>query len=676
MAKQTEALKEVYDRAIKRANDAYTFERDNVRDGREDQRFYFGEQWDEAAKKARGADRPMLTVNRLGTFVRQVTGDIRQSPPAVKVLPSGGQASQEKAEIYSGMIRSIEAKSDASACYEKAASNAAQAGQGAFRVLTRYCNDRNFDQELYIEPIADPFAVLIDPFARAPDKSDMEFGYVLERMSKDGFKAKYKDAISPDDFPVQPDEKGTTFRWLVGESVRVAEYWEKQTEKTTLYELEDGTTTDKLPKGVKAKRERQVEVATIVSYVMSGAEILSGPHAWAGKYIPICFIPGEETTIDGATKRKGMVRDAKDPQRLLNYARTTEAETTALQPKAPFTVTVDQIKGYEAIWKSAGTKNHPYLPYNYNANAGPNQAPQRSQPPQMSSGLQSLSATAGQDLHDVIGIYPASLGERSNETSGVAIRARQHEGDTGSNYIPDNTKRAIAYCGRILCDMIPHIYDTQRIVRLLEESGDHAMAKINADPGEQSQGNLTVVEDLKGEYDVVVSTGPSYLTRQQEMADTMVELSRNLPIIGQAAPDLLVKALNFPGGDEIAERITPPQFKKDKQGNPLPPPPPTPDDEKAVAEAEKAKAEAEGKQLENLTAALGLLQNLQGIPQIIQAMQQQLAQLSGAGQGPPPGGPPMGPPDGGGGLAPMGGAPDGGMAELEPINVGGESPVA
>lgn len=675
-AKQSTELTAVHKRAMERAQEAFVFERDNIREGREDQRFYAGDQWDEAARKARGTDRPMLTINRMGTFVRQVTGDLRTNTPGIKVLPSKGPASQEKADIFAGVIRSIEAESDATACYVRAAANAAQAGQGAFRVLTKYCDEDSFDQDIVIEQIADPFAVLIDPLARKPDKSDMGYAYVFERYSKEAFKAKWPKA-SLEDMPVQKDENGAYFQWVVGESVRVAEYWEREVTKATLYQLADGTITDTLPPGAKAEREREVEQVSIVSYMISGKEVLSGPHPWAGKVgIPICFVPGEEITIDGATKRKGMIRDAKDPQRLLNYARTTDAETTALQPKAPFVLTKDQIKGYEVAWKQAGTSNQPYLLYNYNPAMGPNQAPQRSQPPAMSSALQNLSATAGNDLHEVIGIYPASLGARSNETSGVAIRARQHEGDTGSNYIPDNTRRAIAYCGRILCDLIPKIYDSERIVRILKEDGSHDMQPVNVEMMDES-GAAVIANALDdgGKYDVTVGTGPSYLTRQQEMADTIVELSRNMPQVGQVAPDLLVKALNFPGGDEIAKRLERTLPKAITSDEPQPPPPPSPDDIKALADAEKAKAQAEGETIANLKELVGLAQILQGIPQQIAAMQQQLARYSGAGQqppeqgGPPPGAPPEGmppPPDQGQGpqLEPM---DQMGGPELEPM---------
>jgi hypothetical protein len=648
----TTDLVAIHAQALKRADEAFDFERENIRRGREDQRFAGGEQWTEEDKTLRGPGRPMLTIPRLGTFVRQVTGDLRQNTPAIKVMPARGKASQDKADVLSGIIRSIESESDAGACYVKAATNAAEAGQGAFRVLTKYIDDKSFDQYICIEQIADPFGVLMDPFALKPDKSDMTYAFVFERYSKESFKTKWPDA-TPVDVDVQGDGKTARFEWMVGESVRVAEYWCRETTKSKLYQTAEGKVTNKKPtprQGEAAARERDVEIVSIVSYMISGKETLSGPHAWAGKYIPICFVPGLETTIDGATQRKGMIRDAKDAQRLINYARTTEAESTALQPKAPFVATVDQIKGYEDIWNTAGTKNHSWLPYNFNPAMGANQAPQRSQPPVMSTGLQSLSLQAGMDLHDVIGIYPPSLGAKSNETSGVAIRARQNEGDTGSNYIPDNTRRAISYCGRILCDLIPKVYDAERIVRLLKESGDHEMAKINAaDPeNDPDAETMTVVDSLDdgGEYDVVISTGPNYQTRQQEMAENIIEAGRVFPQIGQVAADLFVKALNFPGGEEIAKRLEkmlPPGITED---GPMPQPPPDPEKEADARESMASANLKDAQAAKTLLEADALALQMGEMGAQLQQLTQAVMALARPGDAPPQGEPPMmAPPD-------------------------------
>jgi hypothetical protein len=345
-----------------------------------------------------------------------------------------------------------------------------------------------------------------------------------------------------------------------------------------------------------------------------------------------------------------MIRDAKDPQRLLNYARTTDAEQTALQPKAPYKLTPEQIKGYEGIWNTAGTKNHPYLLYNFHPALGASQAPTREQPPVMSTGLQNLSLQAGQDLHDVIGIYPASLGAKSNETSGVAIRARQHEGDTGSNYVPDNLKRAIGYSGRVLIDAIPHFYDSERIVRMLKESGEHEMAKINAqDPDNDPDAEeMTVIDSLGdgGKYDVIVSSGPSYLTRQQEMADTMVELTRTMPIVGQAAPDLVVKSLNFAGGDEIAERIKklmPPGLTED---GPMPQPQPDPTQEADARESMASANLKDAQAAKTLLEADALALQMGEMGAQLQQLTQAVMALARPGDAPPQGEPPMmAPPD-------------------------------
>lgn len=635
------ALEEVHKRALKRADDAYTFERENISNGRDCQRFYLGgpEQWDDAARKARGTNRPMLTVNRQPALVRQVTGEIRRDTPAVKVLPAKGNASKEVAEVFTGLIRNIEAQSDADACYCFAAENAAIASQGAFRIVRVYSSDDSFEQDIRFQPIRDPFGFMVDPLANLPDKSDMKFGFVFSRMSKDDYEAAYPDAPI-DDMPMNAGTRGDNgFAWRVGDSVRIAEYFEKETEKATLYLLEDGRVVDEVPDGAKVKRQREVERENVVSYIMSGAGVLDGPHDWLGKYIPICVVPGEEITVDGATTRKGMIHDARDPQRLLNYARTTDAEQTALQPKAPYLLTKKQIAGYENMWNQAGTENLPYLVYVPDAGAGTD-APKRSQPPVMSTGLANLSLSASQDLKDVTGIYDASLGAKSNETSGRAIIARQKEGDTGTFLYTDNLRRAIAYGGRVLVDLIPKVYDSERIVRVLKENGDSEMKTIN---GPDPEDPKAMVIDLSiGEYDVVVSTGQSYMTRREERREALLQLTQNVPTIGEVAADLLVDALDFPGGDEISKRL---KLKMGigEDGEPTEQKP----DPKAAAEAlatsakaDLTSAQAEGQEIKNATDFMALQQMMAMIGEQMQTlqagMQQMMAMQGGQGQQPGP----------------------------------------
>lgn len=636
-------LEEVHARALKRADDTYAFEQQNIANGRDDQRFYVGglDQWDRLARDAR-LGRPMLTVNRLPAIVHQLTGTIRRETPAIKVLPAKGDATQETAEVLNGLIRNIEAQSDADSCYCIAAENAAVASQGAFRIVTEYSSDDSFDQDIRIRPIRDPFGFMIDPLANLPDRSDMQFGWIFERISKAEFKAKYPDATADD---VAMNSQAGGFTWTSGDSIRIAEYWERTTETVTLYLLSDGRAVDKPAAGQTIKRTREVERPRVCSYMMSGTEILSGPHEWPGKYIPICIVPGEEVTVDGSTYRKGMIRDAKDPQRVLNYARSAEAESIALQPKAPFLATPKQILGYEQMWNRAGADNLPYLLYNPDPNL--QGAPQRAQPPVMSQGLANLSMVAGQDLKDVTGIFDASLGNQSNETSGVAIRSRQQQGDTGTYLYLDNLRRAISYAGKILVDIIPKIYDGERIVRVLKENGGSEMMTING-PNPEDPGADPV--DLSvGEYDVVVSTGQSYLTQREERREALLSLTQSVPGIGEVAADLLVDALDFPGGDEISKRLRE-KMGIGEDGEPLPQQAPPPDPSvvaKALADGAKAdltKAQTEGQEIKNATDFVMLQQTLAMMGQQMQALQagiQQMMALQGGQGAPTPGAPPQ-----------------------------------
>lgn len=621
----------VHAEALKRLNETWSVEAQNVANGREDQRFYAGDQWDEASRRARGTTRPMLTINRLPAFVRQLTGDVRQNPPAIKVLPAKGEASQETADILNGVIRDIEAESDATACYVIAVDNAAQTGQGAFRIVTEYDDDpESFDQEIRIRPIRDPFGFLIDPNAVLPDKSDMKFGWVFERMSNDAFRAKYPDKAL-DDIPISNAAVAGTiaFTWRTGDTVRIAEYWRKVETKRTVKAV-DG-------------RSRELTETKVEMYLMSGADILSGPHPWAGKHIPICVVSGEESVVDGSVNRRGIIRDAKDAQRFYNYSRTAAAEAIALQPKMPWLLTPDMIKGYEDMWDSAGTENLPYLLHNPDRVV--TTGPRRAEPALAQNGLDAQALIAAQDIEATTGIFKANLGAEGQEKSGKAILARQKEGDTGTFLYVDNLRRAIGYCGRCLADLIPKIYDGERIVRMLKEDGDHEMVPINQPvPVQGLPGEFETANDLTvGKYSVQVSTGPSYLTRRQEQADKLIMLAEKMPQVGQVAPDLLVKSLDFPGGDELAARLkktVPPALLEPDppEGAPPKPPPPPPPDviaaaEKDAAAARKANAEADKTQVE--TAAL-----LQQLLTTMQAVQQQ---LSGGGQ-PPMGGPPMQPP--------------------------------
>jgi hypothetical protein len=694
--------KDVLAEALQRADEAYLAERTNIIEGRDCQAFYanaggFG-QWDAAALAARQKDgRPVLTINMLPQFVKQMTGDVRKNPPSIKVLPAGGRATKDTAEAFDGIIRNIEQQSGAEDVYIKALDNVGQAGQGWITVTTEYSDVDVFEekdpkakkgkatkrdireQDIRIRAVLDPFGALVDPFPKLIDKSDIKYGFVFETWSLAEFKKEFPD-VSPVDFP-KMDAQGmfSGFPWRSADSVTIAAYWRRVPCKKTIYQLLDGSVTDdpkhlgppgapppppELVEQWVASGEiptREVDTFKVEMWRMTGNALLDDkPHPFPGKYIPIVMVPGEEITRDGSTIRKGMVHDARDAQRIYNYTRSASVEAVALQPKAPFIGTVDMFKG-RTEWATAGSKNHSFLAYVPDRNA-PGMKPERSAPPIASQGLDSQSMIAAEDVKRVTGIHDASLGAQSNETSGVAIQARQQEGDTATFVFPFNLSRALAVVGKILVEIIPKVYDNERQLRLLKPDGTAKMVTVNGQPqpNEKTGEPSHPLYDLgDGKYDVAVTTGPTFATQRREAVTGMVEVIRADPTIMKIGGDLLVQNMDWPGADELAKRMRKASGIPEPDEPPPPPPPPPPDVmadvEKTIADTRKVEAETQGKQLENMTMmaqlqAMGMQMN--AMMQAIQSGQMQPQQMLAGGA--PMGGPPgMGPSAGIGMGAPM-----------------------
>lgn len=535
---------------------ALELDQDNREKAQEDLKFLDGEeQWPADIKAAREAEgRPCLVINKLPGFLDQVVGDQRQNRPAIKVLPVDDTADPEIAKIYEGLIRNIENTSQADVAYDHAFEHAAGCGYGAFRVVTEYADDDVFEQDIKIKKIDNAFSVVFDPEAKEVDKSDGRFVFIIEDILRETYKERYPDK-TPIEFDVKADEGLKS--WCTEDTVRVVEYFKKEPITKTIYLLADGTVTDKIQEGDEVVRERQVKTHKIVWYKIDGYQILEGPKDWSGKYFPIVPVWGKELNINGKRKIRGLVRHAKDPQRMYNYHRSSEVEVTALAPKAPYLLTPKQIDGFESQWQQAYKKNFPYLLFNHDPQEPG--APKRQLPGQIPTGDAHQVATANDELKATTGIYDASLGNRSNETSGRAIRERKVEGDVATFAYIDNLARAIRHCGRILVDLIPKIYDTERIVRLRGEDGKEEFVPINKTYVDPETGEVGVYNDLTvGKYDVVVSVGPSYTTQREEAADSMLGFIKAVP---QAAPmigDLIAKNMNWPGAEEIAERLKPP----------------------------------------------------------------------------------------------------------------------
>ena len=542
------------DDIIKAARDrlskAATADQKNRERAADDLKAIIGDQWPEEVRAEREADgRPCLTVNRLPQFVRQVTGDIRRTNPSIDIRPGDGEASQEIAEVLEGLIRDIQDGSDASSVYEAAAESAAACGMGYFRVLTEYEDERSFNQVIRISRIGNPFSVYFDPNAVAPTREDAEWVFITEHLDGEAFKAQYPDAAAVD---VEADNFDGVQYWRDGESVVVAEYFWIERKDARLVMLADGRVmVDPTGPVADVVQERETQIPVVKWAKITGKEVLEGPKEFPARHVPVIAVMGEEINLGTEIYRSSVIRHAVDPQRMYNYWVSADTELVALQPKAPWVVTPKQVSGLEDIWAEANDKNRPYLPYNPDSAAPP---PQRQSPPVASPAMSQKIAMAAEDMKATTGIYDASLGQRSNEQSGVAIRQRQMESDTATSIYSDNMGKAIAHCGRVILEMIPRVYDSARLVRTIGKDGAQAMTRINqamfGPDGPMVMNDLSV-----GRYDVKVSVGPNYSTRRQEAAESMMDFIKAFPAAAPVVGDLVASNMDWPGADQFSDRL-------------------------------------------------------------------------------------------------------------------------
>ena len=550
----------------------------------DDLKFYAGSpdnhwQWPADVLATRGAvqgqtinARPCLTINKLPQHVRQVTNDQRQNRPGAKVIPVDDDADIEIADIYNGMIRHIEYISDADVAYDTACENQVAYGEGYLRILTEYCDASTFDQDIRIGRIRNSFSVYMDPTIQDPTGADAKWCFVTEDLTRDEYERLYPDAAPITTLQSLGVGDQSISNWLNEDTIRVADYYYIDHDKATLNLYPGnvtafaGTPEDKQLAAIygKPKKSRESDRVKVKYCKINGYEILE-ERDWAGKWIPVIRAVGNEFEVDGRLYVSGLVRNAKDAQRMYNYWVSQEAEMLALAPKAPFIGYGGQFEGYEDKWKTANTQNWPYLEVNPDVTDSSGSVmplPQRAQPPMASSGLLQAKAGAAEDIKSTTGQYNASLGMGSNERSGKAILARQREGDVGTYHYGDNLARVVRHVARQLIDLIPKIYDTQRVARIIGEDGETKMVKIN--PEQESAVNKieqdgVVIEKIYnpgvGKYDVVATTGPGYATKRQEALEAMAQLLQGNPQLWQVAGDLFVKNMDWPGAQEMSKRF-------------------------------------------------------------------------------------------------------------------------
>lgn len=551
---------------------------ENRTNGLDDLAFLKGDQWDERIKQQRALDgRPCLTINKLPTFLHQVTNSQRQNVPSIKVHPTH-QKMMKLAEVVQGAIRHIEYKSNADVAKDTAVNSAAAIGFGYFRLVTQYCDDSGFDQEIVFKRIRNPFTVYWDPASVEIDGSDQQWNVISVRMPRSEFKVEYPDA-DPCDFGVVRGLGDRYADWITAEEVRVAEYYRIFREKATAVLLSNGESgwKDKLielPEGVTIVKERKSTRNIVQWFKLSATQVLERAEIPC-KWIPVFPVWGDEIDLDGRVYRRGLIRDAKDPARMYNYWMTSATEEVGLRPKAPYIGAEGQFEGHESKWAQANVRSYPYLEYKPKTLAGQlAPPPQRQQMADVPTGVLSMAMHASDDIKATTGIFDASLGARSNETSGVAISRRDRQGETANYHYTDNLNTTLRHVGRCILDMWPKVYDGTRTLQIMGQDGKVSSVEVNKPQVEQDetgQAVETLMNDMSmvADFGVTISVGPSYDTLRQEAVDGMIQTAQSWPKLMDIAGDKVVRSMDWPMAEEIADRIEktiPPELRSDEDG--------------------------------------------------------------------------------------------------------------
>lgn len=580
--------------------DDLNFDFENRREAQEDKKFAAGEQWDPQVLEHR-AGLPCLTINQIPQFVAQLVGDWRQNRNSIRVLP-GEDGDKDIADIRAGLVRNIEYRSRADRVYASAFESNVICGDGAFRVSVEYARDDAFDQEIFLRPIDDALSVIWDRMSIDPTGRDARHCFVEDRLPRKEFDRKWPDA-TPSELSTKQQSVLRQTGWYDDKSVRVVEHWRMIERDRLLCLFQDGSVhvvdAEKMDEIID---QHGMPVKTRISpclyaqmHLTSGWKILSGPYEWKLDRLPIIRMTGRVTNVNGTRIRYGLVRFMKDPVRLRNFWRSVAAEQLGYAPKAQWLATESAVEGREDKFRRAHLSRDPLLIVNDEAVIGQNI--QKIEPPTPQMALLQEAQVNTQDMKDVTGIHDASLGIKSNETSGKAIMARQREGDIASMTFFDNGNASVLEAGDVVNQLIPQIYDSTRIIRIVGEDEAVKLQKVN-DPADPNSPDLSV-----GRYDVALDTGPSYTTRRQEAGEAMMQAIQVFPELMQVAGDLIVKAQDWPGSDKIAERLklaTPPQFLD-------------PEDQQEVAQRQQMAQQMGGAQMVS--------------PEQMQEVQAQMAQL-------------------------------------------------
>jgi chemotaxis signal transduction protein len=599
--KQTEEDESIVKEAVECGKEALDYEAEARSRFDYDYKFANGDahnkyQWDaDVVLRRELEEKPILTINKVQQHNLLIINDSKQNKYGIRVRPVSDEATFQAAEIYQELVYHVEYISSAENVYDSAIVWQVEAGKGFWYVDTDYENDHTFNQEIYIRPIKDPRSVLCDPHTIMPDDSDMRWALIVEELEKSVYRKKYpKYAALSDATPLLDTIYSN--EWAGKDKIRLAIFYKKEEEEDRYITFIDDKETQQEGrysqltaegkkwyndhKDLPTSRERNIVTENITKYKIAGNRIVE-KTPWLGKIIPVVKLAGVETVIDGVYDCRGHTRALINAQQMYNYNTSSNTEFGAQQTKSPWVAPQAAIAGYEEYYRTASNINHSYLPYNHmddDGNAIP--APQKNQGIGPGTAYIESLKIAQNEMMMASGQWQSQVGENENAKSGVAINARQRQGDKATYHFIDNQAIAIRKTGKIIIDLIPKVYDTERVKKILARDGrrmhiqvkpgaEQAMSEpevVNPDQDITKQITKVVFDPTVGDYDIQSDSGPSYATRRQEQFNALTQIAAQNKEFMQIGGDLYFKSADFPDADILAERwrrIIPPNVTGD-----------------------------------------------------------------------------------------------------------------
>jgi hypothetical protein len=514
---------------------------------------------------------PRYHIDRVSPVLEQSLSDQRQNEIQIQVR--GAHSSNAELEgTMSGLIKSVEARSDASYAYDNCFDETQKCGYGGYQIVTEWGD--GFDQEILIRPIKDAASSLWFGESDLYTKEDALYAFVIWYMDKDEFKAQYPDsslAEIPDDIWLQSGKMNADWYETDNHKVRMGAYWRKKPIKREIVMMTDGktyevdeafeATQDELAaKGITIEMRdgeemrREFDDYEIERYIINGAEILTGPQKWAGKYIPLIPEYGVQTTIQGREIIRGRVRKTRDAAMLYDYAQSAAVKQAAANVQDILMITAEQADGYEKDIEDLSLGDAAALLYNHIDGQAP---PFRSQSRQLDMALMGISQAMAENIAATLG---GSVGSGFDGTavdgrSGEAILQGQQVSEKSNAIYMTNHIRSVSYGGKILADLLPRIKSQQAQARIINPDGSSEFVPINTSVVDLESGKSFILNDLSSsKYDIIPDVGPAYASKRQQASAQLQSLSEKNPAFGQR-PDLIVKGLDLGDGGEMYESL-------------------------------------------------------------------------------------------------------------------------